>query len=84
MTMNKVDEIVENPKEAPQAIIQKPVTVARQDFIDGNVGLINTSGLPAFIITDILKDVQSEMVRQTNEQYEKDKAAYENAINKEG
>lgn len=82
MTMNKVDEIVENPKEAPQ-VIQKPVTVARQDFIDGIVGLINASGLPAFIITDILKDVQSEMVRQTNEQYEKDKAAYENAINKE-
>lgn len=79
MTMNKVDEIVENPKEAPQ-VIQKPVTVARQDFIDGIVGLINTSGLPAFIITDILKDVQTEMVRQANDQYEKDRAAYEEAI----
>lgn len=78
ITNKAVDEVVENPKEAPQAI-QKPITVARQDFIDGIVALINTSGLPAFVIVDIIKDVQAEMVRQANDQYEKDRAAYEEA-----
>ena len=83
MINNNVDEVVETPKEAPQAI-QKPFTVARQDFIDGVVALINTSGLPAFVIVDIIKDVQAEMVRQANDQYQKDKEAYDAAVKQEG
>lgn len=62
--------------------MDKPITVARQEFMDDLVSLINNSGLPAFILTPILEGMTRKVAELEYQQYEADKASYEQA--KEG
>lgn len=62
--------------------MDKPITVARQEFMDDLVSLINNSGLPAFILTPILEGMTRKVAELERQQYEADKASYEQA--KEG
>lgn len=57
--------------------MDKPITVARQEFMDALVGLINNSGLPAFAITPILQGFAQKIAELEQQQYEADKAEYE-------
>ena len=77
------NKIIDTEATEVKDVPQKPITVARQDFINDVVGLINGAGLPAFMLVEIFKDITAEMSRQANEQYENDKRAYEAAM-KEG
>ena len=61
----------------------KPSTILRQEFIDAEVKLINESGLPAFVLIDILERTVAELRQLEVQQYEADKAAWEVA-QKEG
>lgn len=56
--------------------ITKPITVARQEFLDSQVALINNSGLPAFIVADILGQLLASVKQQIQPQYESDAKAY--------
>ena len=58
----------------------KPVTVARVELIDTLTDIINDSGLPAFIVESILKDMYLEVKTLANKQYEADKIRYEQFI----
>lgn len=62
--------------------IKKPISILRDEFINGLANLINESGLPAFIITPVLKDVLIEVQNAERVQLEQDKAFYENEKNK--
>lgn len=57
--------------------MDKPLTVARQDFAEEIVNVINESGLPAFVMSDILKNAITEVDKIAQAQYEQDKEAYE-------
>lgn len=57
--------------------MNKPSTVARQEFIEKQIELINNSGLPAFVLVDIAEETLAELRRLAKDQYEKDKAAWE-------
>ena len=57
--------------------IEKPITVARQEFIDGLVNYINNSGLPLFVVEPILKDMYIEVKTMLQKQYESEKMQYE-------
>ena len=60
--------------------MQKPIVVARQDFITEIVELINKygqSGLPMFAILDILGDVQKEVQTAAQNQYKTALEQYE-------
>lgn len=57
--------------------IEKPITVARQEFIDGLVNYINNSGLPLFVVEPILKDMYMEVKTMSQKQYESEKMQYE-------
>lgn len=52
--------------------MDKPITVARIEFIDKLVELVNNSGLPSFVIMPVLDDALREMKRITDEQYRND------------
>ena len=58
----------------------KPSSVARVEFIDGIANLINNSGLPAFVMEPILRDMYIEVQNVSNRQYEYDKEQYEQAV----
>lgn len=58
-------------------VINKPLTIARQEFIDNVIDLCNNSNLPYFCMEGILKDVISEIHQASVKQYEMDKTNYE-------
>lgn len=60
--------------------ITKPISVARQEFIEKIVNEINTCGLPLFVVEPILKDLLNEVSAAVKRQYEKEKAQYEQAL----
>ena len=55
-----------------------------QEFIDNLIKLCNDSGLPFFVIEDILKELVQEVHTASNEQYKKDKEEYEQVLKQEG
>lgn len=56
--------------------IQKPITVARAEFISDMASLINNSGLPPFIIEPVLKDMLNDVRIMSQKQLEQDAARY--------
>lgn len=57
--------------------MERPLSVAREEFVDALVELINNSGLPMFVVLDVLKGAEIEVKNAAQAQYEKDKKAYE-------
>lgn len=55
----------------------KPSSILRQEFIENQINLINTSGLPAFVLVDIIEDTLLELRKLAQEQYQKDCAEWE-------
>lgn len=64
--------------------MNKPIMVSRQEFIENLVTLINQSNLPLIVIEPILQGVLSDVNKGIQQQYEKEKADYEEALKKEG
>ena len=60
--------------------INKPVMMLREEFIMNMSNLINTSGLPLFVIEPIVRDMLMEINMNVKKQYEMEKAQYEQAI----
>ena len=60
--------------------IRKPLSVAKEEFVDTLTDLINNSALPRFIIESILKDMYADMKIIVRKEYELDKKRYEDAL----
>lgn len=60
--------------------IKKPITIARQEFIDAISNDINNCNLPLFIIEPILRDMYLEIKTLSQKQYEMDKEEYESKL----
>ena len=58
-------------------IKNKPLTVAREEFIESLVKLINEANLPMFVVESILRDIAAETKVAAQKQYEMDKKTYE-------
>lgn len=59
--------------------MQKPITVARYDFINAMTDLINNSNLPPFVVESILKDFHSDVKILAQQQLESDMERYKSA-----
>lgn len=59
---------------------EKPVTLRQREFVDKIVNAINDSELPAFVIVPVLEQALAEVKQIEEQQYEADKAAYEEEI----
>ena len=55
----------------------RPITLVRDDFIKNIVELCNNSGLPFFVIEDVLKNLLQEIHGASIQQLEEDKKRYE-------
>ena len=64
--------------------MDKPLTVAREEFVEKIVTLVNESRMPAFIMEAVLKDITAEVHAAAQQQYEHDKKAYEESLKPEG
>lgn len=64
-------------------MLQKPITLARHDYMQGIVDLTNKSGLPAFVIVDVLEHVLGELRPAVSSELKRDEAAYREALIKE-
>lgn len=66
----------------PTQIIKppKPLTVAREEFIEALVKLVNGSGLPMFAVESIFKDIGVEVHIRAQQQYARDKQEYEKEL----
>ena len=60
--------------------MEKPISLKIKDFKNNAVNLVNTSGLPLFVVEPILKDILDEVQMVSNQQYLQDKANYEQAL----
>ena len=56
--------------------MEKPISLKIKDFKNNAVNLVNTSGLPLFVVEPILKDILDEVQMVSNQQYLQDKANY--------
>lgn len=60
--------------------ILKPMSVARHEFINSLVDLINTCMLPPFVIEDVLRDTYAKVSALSKQQLENDLASYQSAL----
>jgi hypothetical protein len=58
----------------------KPITILRDEFIQNVVNLCNESGLPFFVIEDVLSGLLKETHAASIKQLEEDKKLYEAQI----
>lgn len=57
--------------------MNKPITVARQEFTEGLVNLVNNSNLPAFVVREALATVYERLAEIEKAQLEADRAAWD-------
>ena len=57
--------------------MNKPITVARQEFTQSLVNLVNNSQLPAFVIRSALAQMDTALAQLEQAQLEQDKAEWE-------
>lgn len=63
--------------------MNKPFSVAREDFLNGLVDLINNCGLPPSVVADILVSTHAQIAKLAQDQAQKDRAEYERALAEE-
>lgn len=66
--------------EKENRTVTKPTLVARQEFIDNMLRVINESGVPLFIIHPILESLTRDIDNVVKQQYEQEKNQYEAAL----
>ena len=54
----------------------KPITIMREEFINKIVDTCNDSGLPFFVVEDVLKSLLQEIHSASLQQIEEDKKRY--------
>lgn len=64
-------------------MVQKPLTVARRDYMQGIVDLTNSSGLPAFVMVEVLEHTLNELRPLMGSELKRDEAAWRAAVLKE-
>lgn len=61
--------------------MNKPFTVAREEFEQQLVNLISNSGIPAIVLIDILDDKKQQLIPIAKESLRKDKEEWEAYLN---
>lgn len=63
--------------------MEKPISLKIKEFKNDAVNLVNTSGLPLFIVEPILKEVLVAVQNKSEQEYQQDKLRYEQSLNEE-
>lgn len=60
--------------------LSKPLSVARQEFIEKLINDVNECQLPLFVVEYVLKDMLDVVKATAQKQYETEKAQYEKQL----
>lgn len=60
----------------------KPLTVARDEYMRGLVELTNGCGLPYFVVSDVLEKMKAQVDRLAAEQLQRDMALWKQEVTK--
>ena len=60
--------------------MNKPSSILYEEFKQKMLALINSSGLPVFVMELVLENYLTELKLLSQRQYQQDKASYENAL----
>lgn len=63
--------------------MNKPITVARQEFIEEIIKCINDNPLPSFVVIDVLKTLIPVLETNVKKEYEADVSDYIKALQAE-
>lgn len=63
--------------------MNKPITVARNDYIQAICDISNKSGLPAFVKVDVLERILIEVRSVADMELKRDEAEYRASLQKE-
>lgn len=63
--------------------MEKPISLKIREFKNDAVNLVNTSGLPLFVIEPILREVLVAVQSRTEQEYQQDKIRYEESLNEQ-
>ena len=58
----------------------KPITLLREDFVNNVIDLCNNSGLPFFVVEDVLQGVIKEVHAAAIQQLEADRQKYKEQL----
>lgn len=64
--------------------MNKPLSIARKEFLETMSRLTSESGLPFSMLADIFHDVANQMDQLEAEQYKRDLKAYQDFLKTEG
>lgn len=64
-------------------MIQKPLSLLRQDYINALCETTNKSGLPAFVVVEVLNSVLQEMRKKEVLEYKQDEIIYRKALSEQ-
>lgn len=64
-------------------MIEKPLTMKRQEFTEQAVELINHSGLPAFVVIGVLEALLPTLKQLEQQQLMQDRKLYEEMLDKQ-
>ena len=60
--------------------INKPLTVARQDYLAAVCDATNQANLPAFVVVEVLDRLLTQMRKAAEQELKRDAAKYRNAL----
>ena len=60
--------------------MQYPITLARRDYVDKICDITNKSGLPAFVVADILEKILSKVRQQEELEVKRDEATWRQSL----
>ena len=63
--------------------MQKPLSVARRDYLSALCNATNDCGLPAFLVVDTLEKLLAQMRVEADKELKRDEAGWRNAIHVE-
>lgn len=64
-------------------MITKPITIARNEFMQAICDISNNSGLPAFVMLEVVERLKSQLEGLVQAELERDTVAYKSAMAKE-
>lgn len=61
-------------------MVSKPITVARNEYMKAICDISNNSGLPAFVMLEVVERLKSQLEHLVQAELERDTAAYQQAM----
>lgn len=61
-------------------MISKPITIARNEYMQAICDISNNSGLPAFVMLEVVERLKSQLEGLVQAELERDTVAYKNAM----